>query len=232
MVLPAGGMPMNSPRWVPVIRAMTKTLSPSAIMSSTATPALSNAAWNISNSCRTPAAGFEQEFPGASRSASEVAVNLALAQAALIAQIERPAREAHGLSASAVQALASRDGAGEPIPGHVIAGRLLVSSASMTSLLDTLQRRGLVERHPHPTDRRKILVHLTADGQRIVDQQLPVLHAVIAQAISTLPEDDREHLLTSLTTIRARVAQIASQPLPPAKARQGRRAGNASRTAR
>jgi DNA-binding MarR family transcriptional regulator len=180
---------------------------------------------------RVPA-GFEQEFPGASRSASEVAVNLALAQAALIAQIERPAREAHGLSASAFQALAILDGAGEPIPGHVIAGRLLVSSASMTSLLDTLQRRGLVERRPHPTDRRKILVHLTADGQRIVDQQLPVLHAVIAQAISTLPEDDREHLLTSLTTIRARVEQIASQPLPPAKARPGRRAGNASRPAR
>ena len=75
------------------------------------------------------------------------------------------------------------------------------------------------------------LVHLTADGQRIVDQQLPVLHAVIAQAISTLSEDDREHLLTSLTTIRARVGLRASQPLPPAEGRQGRRAGNASRTA-
>jgi len=114
---------------------------------------------------------------------------------------------------------------GEPIPGHVIAGRLLVSSASMTSLLDTLQRRGLAERRPHPTDRRKILVHLTADGQRVVDQQLPVLHAVIAQAISTLPEPDREHLLTSLTTIRAQVEQIAS---PPAKPRQGRPANSAS----
>src|SRR6202051_2946847 len=111
---------------------------------------------------RVPA-GFEQEFPGARRSASEVAVNLALAQAALIAQIERPAREAHGLSASAFQALAILDGAGEPIPRHVIAGRLLVSSASMTSLLDTRERRGLAERRPHPTDRRKILVHLTAD---------------------------------------------------------------------
>jgi DNA-binding MarR family transcriptional regulator len=93
----------------------------------------------------------------------------------------------------------------------------------MTSLLDTLERRGLIERHPHPTDRRKVLIHLTADAQRIVDQQLPTLHAVIAQAISTLPEDDREHLLTSLTTIRARVSQIADQSLPPAKARRRRR---------
>jgi DNA-binding MarR family transcriptional regulator len=166
-------------------------------------------------------AGFEREFPGASRSASEVAVNLARAQLALITEVERPAREAHGLSASAFQVLAILDGAGEPLPGHVIAERLLVSSASMTSLVDTLERRGLVERHPHPTDRRKVLIYLTADAQRIADQQLPALHAVLAQAISTLAEDDREHLLTSLTTIRARVSQIASQPLPPANARRG-----------
>ena len=84
-------------------------------------------------------------------------MNLALAQMALLAEIERPAREAHGLSASAFQALAILDGAGEPLPGHVIAERLLVSSASMTSLVDTLERRGLAERHPHPTDRRKVL---------------------------------------------------------------------------
>jgi DNA-binding MarR family transcriptional regulator len=180
---------------------------------------------------RVPA-DFEREFPGSSRSASEVAVNLARAQMALITEIERPAREAHGLSASAFQALAILDGAGGPLPGHVIAERLLVSSASMTSLVDTLERRGLVERHPHPTDRRKVLIHLTADAQQIVDQQLPALHAVIAQAISTLAEDDREHLLTSLTTIRARVSQIASQPLPPAKARRRRRSDNTGRPAR
>ena len=180
---------------------------------------------------RVPA-DFEFEFPGASRSAAEVAANLARTQIALLAEIERPPREAHGLSASAFQTLAILDGAGEPLPGHVIAERLLVSSASMTSLVDTLERRGLVERHPHPTDRRKVLIHLTADAQRIVDQQLPAIHAVIAQAISTLAEDDREHLLTSLTTIRARVSQIASQPLPPAKARRRPHPDNADRSAR
>ncbi len=174
---------------------------------------------------RVPA-GFESEFPGASRSAAEVAANLARTQMALLAEIERPPREAHGLSASAFQTLAILDGAGEPLPGHVIAERLLVSSASMTSLVDTLERRGLVERRPHPTDRRKVLIHLTPDAQRVVDQQLPAIHAVITQAISTLAESDREHLLTSLTTIRARLSLVAGQPLPPAKARRKRRVEN------
>ena len=75
---------------------------------------------------------------------------------ALVGQIERPPREAAGLSVSAFQTLAILDGAGEPLPGHVIAERLLVTSASMTSLLDTLERRGHVERRPHPSDRRKV----------------------------------------------------------------------------
>ncbi len=90
----------------------------------------------------------------------------------------------------------------------------------MTSLVDTLERRGLVERRPHPTDRRKVLIHLTPDAQRIIDQQLPAIHAVITQAISTLPEPDREHLLTSLTTIQAQLNRTAGQPLPPAKPRR------------
>jgi DNA-binding MarR family transcriptional regulator len=176
--------------------------------------------------------GFESEFPGASRSAAEVAANLARTQMALLAEIERPPREAHGLSASAFQTLDFLDGAGAPLPGHVIAERLLVSSASMTSLVDTLERRGLVERRRHPTDRRKVLIHLTPDAQRLVDQQLPAIHAVITQAISTLAESDREHLLTSLTTIRARLSLIAGQPLPPAKARRRRPAEGIDRAAR
>jgi hypothetical protein len=87
-------------------------------------------------------------------------------------------------------------------------------------------------RRSHPTDRRKVLIHLTPDAQRIVDQQLPAIHAVIAQAISTLAEPDREHLLASLTTIRAQVSLMAGQPLPPAEARQRRRVDSASQSAR
>src|ERR1700691_2341173 len=92
---------------------------------------------------------FENEFPGASRSAAEVAANLVRTSNAFVAAIERGPRERAGLSASAFQTLTILEGAGEPLTPHVIADRLLVSSASMTSLIDTLERRGLVERRPH-----------------------------------------------------------------------------------
>ena len=47
-----------------------------------------------------------------------------------------------------------------------------------------------------------------------MDSQLPTIHAVITQAISALSESDREHLFSSLTTIRAGLAGAAGQSGP------------------
>jgi DNA-binding MarR family transcriptional regulator len=166
------------------------------------------------------APNFEHEFPGASRSAAEVAAALVSTVSALDAAIERVPRQAANLSASAFQTLVILDGARQSLPSTVIAERLLVSTASMTSLLDTLERRGLVERRPHPTDGRKILVDLTPLAQPIIDSQLPVLHGVTTEAIDDVPEADRELLLRSLALIKNRLAQMAKQPLPKTKARR------------
>ena len=163
---------------------------------------------------------FEREFPGSSRSAAVVVPNLVRTAALLIAEIERRSREAADLSASAFQTLAILDGADAPLSAHAIAEQLLVTSASMTSLLDTLERRGLIERHRHPTDRRMVLIHLTAEAQEIVDQVLPAIQATITSALTGVPEPGREQLITSLASIQARLKTLASQPAPAAQARR------------
>jgi len=160
---------------------------------------------------------FEREFPGASRSGAEAAANLVRTADAFLAEVERRRRVIADLSASAFQTLAILEGAGEPIAPHVVAERLLVSSASMTSLLDTLEGRGLIERHPHPTDRRKVLIEMTDEARNIVDRMLPNVHAVATEALADLSETERERLITSLATVRARLALIATQaPTEPA----------------
>ncbi len=171
---------------------------------------------------RVPA-DFEQEFPGASRSAAEVAANLVRATDAFLVEVERRRRDIADLSASAFQALAILEGAHEPLAGHVIAERLLVSSASMTSLLDTLERRGLVERHRHPSDRRKVLIQLTDEAHEIVDRMLPAVHAAATEALADLTERDREQLIAWLTTVRTRLDGLASQPPLAPKPRRKRR---------
>ena len=46
---------------------------------------------------------------------------------------------------------------------------LMLSSAGITSRLDRLERRGLVRRERHPNDRRGVLVELTEEGRKVLD---------------------------------------------------------------
>jgi DNA-binding MarR family transcriptional regulator len=163
---------------------------------------------------------FEQEFPGASRSGAEVVANLVRTADAVVAEISRRRRTIADLSASAFQALAVLEGADGPLDARTIAERLLVSSASMTSLLDTLEKHGLVERTPHPTDRRRTLVNLSSEAHGIVDRTLPQVHAVTTAAVASLSESDREHLIQALTSIRDLVAQMAEQDPPTPEPRR------------
>jgi DNA-binding MarR family transcriptional regulator len=115
------------------------------------------------------------------------------------------------LSASAKQALAILDGAGMPLEPGVIADRLLITSGSMTSLLDTLEKRGYLRRGPHPVDRRKVLVEITDAGSNIVDAMLPAIHArertVLADA---LDRREQAELLQLLAKVQASALAHAS----------------------
>ena len=72
-------------------------------------------------------------------------------------------------------------------------------------------------------DRRKILLHLTVDGQRTVDRYLPAIHNAITHAIAPLTEPERHQLLAALVKVRAGVAELANQPAPAVKTRRKRR---------
>ncbi len=142
---------------------------------------------------------------------------------AVLAQIERCSREAADLSVSAFQTLAIIDGADAPLTARDVAAQLLVTSASMASLLDTLERRGLVERHRDPDDRRLQRIHLTDDARRIVDQVLPTIRAAIAEIMRELPDRTRATVIAATTLIHERASSLAGQPLPVPKGRRRRR---------
>lgn len=76
-------------------------------------------------------------------SAAEAAANLVHVATAFLNEIPRRRTSIARLSPTAFQALAVLQGAGEPLPSNVMAGRLLVSTASATSLVDTLERNEL-----------------------------------------------------------------------------------------
>jgi DNA-binding MarR family transcriptional regulator len=61
--------------------------------------------------------------------------------------------------------------AGEPhrLAPSAISAALLVSSGTLTNRLDRLERKGLIHRVAHPTDRRSTEVELTPKAIRLVD---------------------------------------------------------------
>ena len=52
-------------------------------------------------------------------------------------------------------------------------------AASMTRMLDRLQKRGLVERVPHADDRRQVQLRLTGDGNALAARLPPLFIAVL-----------------------------------------------------
>jgi DNA-binding MarR family transcriptional regulator len=56
--------------------------------------------------------------------------------------------------------------------------KLQISSATMTGILDRLEKMELVERQPHPDDRRAILICLTEQGRSCARE----LHSIMVKA--------------------------------------------------
>ena len=140
--------------------------------------------------------------------------------ARLLACIDQAVRH-HRLSTAGRGALAILDGAGQPLSPTAIAERLIVTTASVTSLLDTLERRGLVERQPDPTDRRRLLIVITQDGKAIVDQFLPEVVALQTAALATLTEAQRQQLVELLDKVGANLAALDADDAIRAAAPRG-----------
>ena len=126
---------------------------------------------------------------------------------AFVAMTNKAVRH-HGLSAAGRQALAILEGSAEPLSPTTIAERLLVTTASTTSLLDTLERRGLLTRLPDPDDRRKLLVSLTEEGRQVVDDFLPEVVTLQTAVMAGLGEAERRRLMRSLAAIRAAISAV------------------------
>jgi DNA-binding MarR family transcriptional regulator len=78
----------------------------------------------------------------------------------------------YGLSIPEADVLFTLRRSGSPyrLSPSAISEALLVPSGTMTNRLDRLERKALIERVRHPTDRRSMEVQLTRDGLKLTDE--------------------------------------------------------------
>lgn len=158
---------------------------------------------------------FEDEYPDADASCTEAFATLLVAGNVLAAEHERRIEHTLGVSQSVAQALAVADGADRPLTPTEISERTLLASATMTAVLDTLERRGWIRRTPNPDDRRSLLIEITPEGRALADRFIPGLHSVERRVMSALTRRERHQLLALLGKVLASANALADEPVEP-----------------
>lgn len=113
----------------------------------------------------------------------------------------RAAGASHELSLteSAVLGRLSREG---PATVADLARAESMKPQSMGSTVAALEQAGLVERSPHPTDGRQILIKLTGKGTALRTSVTTAKHAWLTQAVTQLQPAEREVLFQAARIIR------------------------------
>jgi MarR family transcriptional regulator, transcriptional regulator for hemolysin len=96
---------------------------------------------------------------------------------------------------------------GEPMSQRALADLVGVEGPSMVSMLDRLEREGLVTRAPSPTDRRVKLVHLTAAGTTLYEQVRKEAAAVRATLFEGIAPQALGAAADLLEVLRARIEE-------------------------
>jgi len=101
-----------------------------------------------------------------------------------------------------------------PINLADLAERSRVTRATMTGLIDTLERDGLVKREHSADDRRMLLVRLTSSGRTYLDQILPDYFRRVTLVMSQLTPDERKMLVSLIGKVQQSLPAIGAGPLP------------------
>jgi len=97
------------------------------------------------------------------------------------------------LTLTQLAALSTLRAKGPLSPGE-LAGYERVQPPSMTRVLATLEGAGLVARSKHRTDGRQAIVQVTDAANRLLDEEISMREAWLAQRINELRPDEREQL--------------------------------------
>lgn len=93
-----------------------------------------------------------------------------------------------------------------------------VAQPSMTVLVTTLERSGLVERRGDPADKRVALVSLTAAGADLLRSQRRAGAEALSQLIGKLPDDEAAALVAAIPALGHLRELDGEQREPPAGA--------------
>jgi DNA-binding MarR family transcriptional regulator len=119
-------------------------------------------------------ADYRAQTPDANPLATEAVMNTIRAADMAFDRIGRLLRPL-GVSAAGGLVLGQLRDHGAMSPSE-LGERLIVTRATVTGLIDSLERRGFVHRSANPADRRSLLVEITPAGLEVTQQVRTIIH--------------------------------------------------------
>jgi DNA-binding MarR family transcriptional regulator len=136
----------------------------------------------------------EQPFSGIAFNLSSLGYAVSRGFQAILAPFELHPREFAVLRAVGFQ---------EGQTQQALADRLQIPRSRMVSIVDELESRGLLERHPNPGDRRVRELHLAGEGRKLLERAFAEAVAYEEQVGGSLTAAERQQLLDLLGQVSA-----------------------------
>jgi DNA-binding MarR family transcriptional regulator len=105
-----------------------------------------------------------------------------------------------GLTIPQIVALRSIRDMGEVTTGQ-LATRMSLSQGTASTILDRLERRGLIERYRSSRDRRIVHARLTGEGRKVLRKAPPLLHERFIERFLTLGPTDQDRIVDTLQEV-------------------------------
>ena len=96
-----------------------------------------------------------------------------------------------------------------PLPINTIAGKVLLTSGSMTPAVNRLEDRGFVKRIQDPSDGRCFHVHLTGRGRRVIRKAFTQHAQTLEQIVRSLSAVERRETVRLLKKIGMSAERLA-----------------------
>jgi len=92
-----------------------------------------------------------------------------------------------------------------------LASHARVTKGAMTRLLDGLESRGFVERHPDADDGRRWLIELTASGTKEAKRLAGMTENAVNLIMSRMPKDMRKPAVAMIADLRKAAEDVRDQ---------------------
>jgi len=99
-----------------------------------------------------------------------------------------------------------------------LADHVGVTRATMTGLLDSLEKSGFIAREADRTDRRALVIKITPEGERAAERVFPVHMRNVNTLMNDLSDADHAALRKCMAKIQAGLERLDSMHAPSVKA--------------